>query len=213
MEGTNQNLEKNDLPLRRRSSSQDLSDRFGSVAPLRSIRSAKRRSLRNRAPKPPPGLTRGMVRDMVGFWEEKVEEIKGKPCGCGRDQCPVASVNCEARTRWRTAVERITSDLGVYEREQASMRHRRAISAFSDLSIDETGSVSGLSGRERSICGNDSEVSGEPPYGVGLLECLQGDETPSSMNSINIGGLVSGSDVDAIEASIQSPMSVIETED
>lgn len=46
------------------------------------------------------------VKDMIGFWENKVEESAPKPCGCGRVDCPVTS-SCRAHYHWRYALDNL----------------------------------------------------------------------------------------------------------
>lgn len=92
-------------------SSREILGRFGDLAPLQRTSSAKRRNRRHHRQRPSAVLTLGLVQDMIGFWEMRLQESVPKPCGCGRENCPVSTDVYKAQHRWQCAIERIRDQL------------------------------------------------------------------------------------------------------
>lgn len=92
-------------------SAQEILGRFGDLAPLQRTSSAKRRNRRHHRQRPSLVLSLGLVQDMIGFWETHLQESVPRPCGCGRENCPVSTDAYRAQHRWQCAIERIQDQL------------------------------------------------------------------------------------------------------
>lgn len=92
-------------------SSREVLGRFGDLAPLQRTTSAKRRNHRHHRQRSSAVLSLGLVHNMIGFWEMHLQESEPRPCGCGRENCPVSTDVHAAHHRWQCAIERIANEL------------------------------------------------------------------------------------------------------
>lgn len=119
-------------------SSRDILGRFGGHAQMQYPCYARKRNSRYHVPRPSLALSLGLVKDMIGYWDTRVEASLPTPCGCGDKNCPVSSDTARAvRHRWQFAMERIRTEL-------KDRRHSELIPAGFTGMQDEVESVSDL---------------------------------------------------------------------
>lgn len=110
---------------------------------------------------------------------------------------------------------RIAEDinLGRAQHRQRDGSHSRNESVSSDMGSGLGEIMDEVRGMSISWGATESEFSADGTHGSTQLDYLLNSGTPSSLQSINLGQIATGSDMDTIEHSLQSPMSIMAAEE
>lgn len=117
-----------------------------------------------------PRVASVRVKDMIGYWEGKVDESAPKPCRCDKAQCPINATSCRAHSHWRYALDnlrRLKEESGVMDwtsscdPEEASRDGSTYNGSY--MGLDETSGKSCSSISGDSLCTRDGAKPTEPP--------------------------------------------------